>query len=575
MARVLLVDPSDSAGHVMRAILSRGRHKCACVPGAFEAWSLVLRSVKVDLVFTETHLAGGEDGFALIKRLKEHPLLHGLPVVIYAAKGDRAAVKRGLDLHVQNFLIKPYLDEAVFAELDKCIANPWRNQLFEEEKSFCRLMEYTPERLHQLQAGVREAVDALAADLDPGSSRTAPPIPTARLRQLGEQAEAAGVWGVVEALNCLAVTWPSGLPEARAEALAALIFSGRLISHRLDDSLDPDDFSDRDRNCTQAELREIERWRSAGNTGQWPVLEGDRLRREVDALPGCPVIDSSAATFRMAATGHPSCINPLMDIVAHDPGLSTQLLIAANQMHPAGENDNIIEDPRLAVGILGEKRLESLAARLVQVESRHLNLPPALSWQQFWMFQTGVGRIARFACRYLEFYSMEPQARIAGMLHDIGKLVLLHLHPAGFRVILEHARQHGLSLAEAEQRFLGCTSKEVGVRLGERLKLARRYLNVLRWIDNPDQAEEDRNLVAIVSLARDLCRQNQVGAAGEPPLRQPVPLEETVEWGVLRQHLYPSFNARKFEQQVHAYCQQMSRDLSGQYTRSFLEPEED
>ena len=86
---------------------------------------------------------------------------------------------------------------------------------------------------------------------------------------------------------------------------------------------------------------------------------------------------------------------------------------------------------------------------------------------------------------------------------------------------------------------------------------------MLRWIDAPQSATDDAHLIAIVSLARDLCRQNQVGASGHPNDGQVIALEETAEWAILREGVYPSFNLRKFERQVHAYCIRLRTELSG------------
>jgi hypothetical protein len=85
----------------------------------------------------------------------------------------------------------------------------------------------------------------------------------------------------------------------------------------------------------------------------------------------------------------------------------------------------------------------------------------------------------------------------------------------------------------------------------------------MRWIDAPEQATEDAELVAIVSLARDLCRHNHVGFCGDAPKDKAVPLEDTAEWQVLRGRVFPSFDLKKFEAQVHAECRQLKRELHG------------
>src|SRR5258708_5306654 len=106
MANILLVDPSEIAQLAMRGIFQRGHHRLAIVGTATEAWDFVQRAVKVDLVFSELKIDGG--GQALAQRLKGDGLRKLLPFVFYTEHSDRDAVKRALELRVQNFLIKPY-----------------------------------------------------------------------------------------------------------------------------------------------------------------------------------------------------------------------------------------------------------------------------------------------------------------------------------------------------------------------------------------------------------------------------------------------------------------------------------
>jgi len=563
MARILLIDPSEIARRAMQGILARGGHRFAGVTTAQEAWDFLHRNVQVDLLFTELRVGGAESGLAFIQRLKAHPLLKLLPVVIYAEHGDRDSVKRALELRVQGFHVKPYHDGDVFGEIAKAEANPWRNGHFEEEKSFCKLTGYDSGQLHQMLADVRRAAENAIASIPEAVAGKRPGEIAGAITPVVEQAEAAGAWGLVESLNGLVECAQQRRWAAVPDALEAIEIASRLIAHRLDDTLVNEGFLGEAELAASTEARERRHWQGAPAEQRCPVVSWERLQREVDALPGVPVIDTSAAGFQMMANGHPSCLNPLMDVVDRDPGLAALVLISANRAHPAKEGENIIEDARLAVSLLGEARLEALARQIPVAQSRFMNVPPVLDWARFWMFQRGVARIARYTCHYLEFYSMESQARMAGLLHDLGKLVLLRLYPVGFQVIVDHARAHKVPLAEAERLFLGATTHEIGAHFAAARGLSGHYGNVIRWVDDPESAPADRVLVAIVSLARDLCRHNQVGASGDPPLVAPPPLEDTPEWRVLREHLFPSFDLRKFEQQVHAACGELRKEFSG------------
>ena len=547
----------------MSGILARGEPRLAAVDNVHQAWNFIRRNAQVDLVFSELTLSG-TSGLALVQRLKNDSLLKLLPIVIYAEHGDRNSVKRALELHVQNFLVKPYHDDDIFAEIDKAEVNPWRDRFFEEEKSFCKLMGFTPKEVHRLLDELRVDLIAAREPLKVSAAREDYRPVADLVRPLRELAEAAGAWGAVECLNNLTEHSSAGAWSAFPGDLESLDFAIEMIAIRIDDQHLSPDFCLKEEHSHAPEAAERAAWAAAPLAGRCPVLTWEQLQREIDGLRGCPVIDSAAAEFQMVANGHPSCINPLMDLVARDPGLSAQMLIAANRTHPPKQEDTTqIEDARLAVAQLGEMRLLEQARTLVLAEARVMNLPPAFSWPRFWTFQRAVARLAQLTCRDLEFYSLEPVARTAGQLHDIGKLLLAHLHPAGFQAILEHARLHRVPLSEAEKLFLGCTTSQMAAYFADKFGLSRRFANVMRWIDDPTAATEDANLVAIISLARDLCRHNQVGTSGDPTLEHPLPLEETTEWQILRESLYPSFDLRKFEVQVHAYCGQLKTEFSG------------
>lgn len=561
MSHILLVDPGMVARKAMHGILTRSGHACAAVENADEALSFLRRNVRVDLVFTELALPP-TSGLALIESLQADCLLRHIPVVVYAQKADRELVKRCLGSGVQNILIKPYADEAIYAEIAKAEADPWRARLFEEEKSFCRLTGMSSAELHRsleaLQQTAQLAGEPLAAALRARDSTAV----NALTRPLHEQAEVAGAWGMVETLERIA----AGNTEADT-ALAALRFAADLIGFWLDPQRIGPDFlgADAARIADPLELARAQ-WLAAPAEGRCPVLDWSQLLRRAEALPGCPVIDSVAAGFQMLANGKPSSIHPLMDQVARDPGLTVQVLLAAHRLRTEDDDLTCIEDARLAVGQLGETRLEQLARNLVCTPEATLALPPAFDWPGFWTYQRGVARIAQLLCRDLEFNSLEAAARTAGQLHDFGLLLLAHLEPAGCQAILEHTRLHRVRRSEAERLFLGGTTTQLALHFAEKCSLPRRYANVLRWIDDPASATEDEPLVAIVSLARDLCRQNQVGTCGDPLADQTLALEQTPEWAILREGLYPSFNLRQFEQQVHAYCGRMRTEFSGHQT---------
>ncbi len=564
MAYILLVDPDEVAKRAMKGILARGKHRFVAVDTALEAWEFIRRNVKVDLVLVELKLKG-DSGLSLIQRLKSDCCLNLLPVVVYTAYGDKDTVKKTLDLHVQNFLVKPYHDDAIFTEIAKATENPWRLQHFEEEKTFCQMMGFTIAGLHKMLESLRTALGGAQVSFKKSAGiQAAQPI-IDELESLSAQAEEVGAWGVVACLKILNdkaqfINWPDF-----EQSLELLEFADHLIFRHLNPSLTPDAFLTSEEINSESEARDRARWSGAVEGNRCPVVSWPQLQREIEALAGCPVIDSVAASFQMAANGHPTSLNPLMDLVEKDPGLTAQMLIASNKIkkQKAEEGTSYIEDPRMAVGLLGEVRLAAQGRSLVTVEERMMAAPPFSSWPNFWMFQLGTARLARYTCLYLEIANLEAAAYTAGLLHDLGKLLLIRLHPFAFQAIQDYALQHSMKLSAAERLFLGTTTHEMAAHFAEQHGLPPCIANVMRWMDNPEQATADVELVAIVSLARDLCRHNHLGFCGDTPKDEAVPLQDSPEWQVLRSRVFLNFDLKKFEAQVQNECHQLKRELQG------------
>jgi HD-like signal output (HDOD) protein/DNA-binding NarL/FixJ family response regulator len=561
MANILLLDSSEVAALAMRGILARGQHRFAVTTSVAEAWHFIRAQVKVDLLFTELKLKVKEDdGIVFIQRLRNDPFLKLLPVVVYTELNDHLLVKKALALKVQNYFTKPYSDESIFSEIAKASANPWRNLHFEEERSFCAQMGLPPDQLKQMRQDLSSALEAnvpFFADCAEGKNH---PEVLERLGELTERAEAAGIWGVVDYLNDLRAkaeveNWYSFL-ACRDE----LTYATRLIADHLNPDQIPEGFISEQERKAQQEAKERAIWLGA-DVGRGPLVEAAEVLLRVDKLPGCPVVDSVVAAFKMTANGQATSLAQVTDLVSKDPGLTAQVLIAANRLERE-DMMTVIEDPKIAIGLLGNIKLSALGQVLPIAEERHMNIAP-LSWPQFWMFQMGVAQLSPFICRNLELRELAAQAHTAGLLHDIGKLLLLHLHPFAFQAMVGYARKNSLPLREAEVKFMGCTTREMGDRFARKKDLPDVYRSVIRWVETPEIASDYRELVAIVSIARHICLHNHVGHCGDSPKDYGAPIEGTAAWSVLRERLFPSFNLRKFELLAQGFCRDLKQELSG------------
>lgn len=545
----------------MEGILARGHHACFVATTPDEAWRRLREGVVFDVVFLELRVAGA-GGLAFLQKLRSDWFWKILPVVVYTSDSDSRQVKRALAMSVQNYLIKPFNDQLIYTEIAKATRNPWRDLHFEEAKSFCALMGLGQETLRAMRRDVMLAFDQAAKTFPAWANERKNEEVFEAINTLVSAAESAGIWAGVDYLRDLQEAAATGNWSAFASAAEYLEFASRLTFCQLNPSYMPDCMR------TQHDLSEVKsaaervRWATADVDANGPVVDAETLRKQCDSLQGAPVIDTVAAVFQMTADGRITRLAQVMDLVSSEPSLCTEVLIAAN--HIEHDEMTAIEDSRAGASLLGELRLHALAKTLPTINEEHMDLPP-LNWPGYWMFQVAVGRVSQFICTYLELDYLSANAYTAGLMHDLGRLLVLKLHPHGFQAIVRYAREHKISLAAAERKYLGCTARDLAVHFAEKRGLPSVYTDVLRWVDEPDQATGHNDLVAIVSLARDVCLHAHVGVCADPAAHH-VPIMTTPAWRMLQPRLFPSFDAKKFEVQAHAYCLTLRSELSGRRT---------
>lgn len=103
----------------------------------------------------------------------------------------------------------------------------------------------------------------------------------------------------------------------------------------------------------------------------------------------------------------------------------------------------------------------------------------------------------------------------AGLLHDIGKVVLNEYVADQFSQIVQLVSEKQISFLEAEQEVLGFTSTEIGARLAEKWKLPDSIIRCIRYHRTPGALEPPDVLVDTVYLANSVCMLFGVGLGAD------------------------------------------------------------
>ena len=146
-------------------------------------------------------------------------------------------------------------------------------------------------------------------------------------------------------------------------------------------------------------------------------------------------------------------------IIGRDPGLSASLLRLANS--PFYALGRPIDSLLRGVMVIGAGELAQLALGITVVD-RFRDMPSgSLTMRQAWEHAVGCGVMARVLAVQIGG-QQEERLFVAGLLHDIGRLVMLRRLPRHMARAMELAGRSGLPLWQAERQTMGFDHAAVG-----------------------------------------------------------------------------------------------------------------
>ncbi len=179
--------------------------------------------------------------------------------------------------------------------------------------------------------------------------------------------------------------------------------------------------------------------------------------------------DPSLASFpdiyyrlREALDDPASSAGHIAGIIGRDPALAASLLRLANS--PFYGFPKRIDSLARGVMIIGAGELAQLALG-ISVVARFLDIPSGcITMRQAWEHAVGCGVLARVLAAHRG--GLPPERLfVAGLLHDLGRLVLLRRLPRHVARVMTLARERGVPLYAAERDVLGFDHAEVGQAL--------------------------------------------------------------------------------------------------------------
>lgn len=209
----------------------------------------------------------------------------------------------------------------------------------------------------------------------------------------------------------------------------------------------------------------------------------------------------------------------LQEIISKDQGLAGQIMKIANSaLYACSRRIETLTDAIVMLGFNSIRSLSIMAATKNLYEFTRRGKILGLKDKLMWEHSVAAAMTARIVAQKVR-PAMIEKAFMGGLLHDIGKLVILQKLPDVFDSIVEEVYNTGRHFAEVEMELLEFTHAEVGAMLMKKWKLPEEFENAVRYHHEVTaETNLDSQLIYFIDLANMICHKLGLGFIKEPGL---------------------------------------------------------
>ena len=232
------------------------------------------------------------------------------------------------------------------------------------------------------------------------------------------------------------------------------------------------------------------------------MSERKAILSQINSVPSMP---SVVMELRKYLNDPDVSFDQLAKVIEHDPGLTANVLQLANSAYFGWTRT--IKTVKQAITRLGTNRVFQMVlcmsvAPLVRKPIKGYDCDAEGLWQH----SIATAICAEQLVQQLGLPDLE-EAFTAGLLHDMGKVVLGTFVEVDDEPIKELVALDRLSFNEAEQMVLGIDHAEVAAELLATWNLPAEVVAAARWHHQPNRVEDDshQRLVDLIHVADFLC----------------------------------------------------------------------
>jgi len=266
-------------------------------------------------------------------------------------------------------------------------------------------------------------------------------------------------------------------------------------------------------------------------------MDAQAFFRELDSIPDIPTLRSTVVKINKMLQDYDTSIKELSSIIEKDQAIVAKILRLVNATF-YGFRSEIRNIPH-AIVVLGFNAVRNAVASvsIIKAFSQEKGLE-GFKTTNFWKHSIGVAVTSRYLSEQARL-DLPEDCFVAGLLHDLGKVILAHYFTALFTRVWKLVQEDSLSFYEAEEKILPVNHAQIGGHLMEKWNFPATLIDSITYHHAFKTSVPNLNQLAILHTANSIVNRYKAGSAvtgGRSPINPeakkilPRQIETVSEW---------------------------------------------
>jgi putative nucleotidyltransferase with HDIG domain len=213
-------------------------------------------------------------------------------------------------------------------------------------------------------------------------------------------------------------------------------------------------------------------------------------------------------------------------LILTDQVLTSKVLAFANSVYYGARST--ISNIRQAIVRIGLNSVRDLVLGVGVIGAYHQqNRVKDFSMSELWRHSLGVAATCASLARVVPFSVSPEDAYTAGLLHDLGKPIMMTIAPEGYEAVIREVKARKVTPRQAEWDILGITHDLVGELYSRSVHFPARLGQAMRHHHVPEIVPSQPRIEVFVHVADVVINELGIGMlwGGAPPPLQPGAME--------------------------------------------------